>query len=145
MKRISTRPRRSTRLQTLNSYKTCVTYVRISSIFEFHILPNERKRFFEYLFFNDRDMQTQRKVLVDFQCLTSCSAFTLPSQFSIVSRRRVKWKSWKRGRDRNFCRVEFSDRASREPVNGYDFQVCFFSPYYPILYSTGQTALISWI
>lgn len=71
-------------------------------------------------------MQIRRKVLVDFQCLTSRFVFTLSSEFSIVSRRHVKWKSWKRRRNRNFCRVEiFTFAFCANWPTGYDFQVCF--------------------
>lgn len=112
-----------------------IVYIWHSHLREFRVLSNERKRrFFELFyfillflfFFNGRNMQIRRKVLVDFQCLTSRFVFTLSSEFSIVSRRHVKWKSWERRRNRNFCRVEiFTFAFCANWPTGYDFQVCF--------------------
>lgn len=110
-----------------------IVYIWYSHLREFRVLSNERKRrFFElfyfillFLFFSMAGIcKFGEKFLSIFNVWHRVSC--LSSEFSIVSRRHVKWKSWERRRNRNFCRVEiFTFAFCANWPTGYDFQVCF--------------------
>lgn len=81
----------------------------ILTLWEFRVSSNERERFFELFYFilllfffffypMAGICKFGEKFLSIFNVWHQRFVFTLSSEFSIVSRRHVKWKSWKRGR-----------------------------------------------